>query len=444
MSDQRNQIDDLFKDALSGARVTPSKGVWSGIENQWFGSGGTNRLLILLSMFLVATSIGLAFYFKFQYPDGYVLKAEESFPVESSLQSTAIMTSNPTMSSESSPAISPEVLPSNSSTQNSSPTIKQQIPDHSGQISEPAKLNQAFRISDEKNMEQEIHEPATNSSFRKTLFYPNLTSIHSQIPGISFYTKPVGLTTFDIGPFMFKDPSAEVDYIKPENIGMGIHATPGITFYDPNPNKYFVGADVTFNYTPSRWLIQAGMGINWMQDAGKYNINYKTYDSIGYYREVTSFHFATDNPDSIIINYKNTTVFDSIPKVAVSEKNNTYTYFTVPIHVGYRIVQNQKISAYIKAGLIFSLLVDKSEPVVEFQSSDASLISIEKMVPARTKTAWQFTTGIQISYQISRKTTISIEPYYGKYLSPVYENDAGWENKKPSVFGIRSGIDYKF
>ena len=71
--------------------------------------------------------------------------------------------------------------------------------------------------------------------------------------------------------------------------------------------------------------MEAGVGLHLMQDMGKYSISYMTWDSIGYYREVTSFEFAKENPDSLIIQYTKTTVYDSIDNIALTEKNNRYS-----------------------------------------------------------------------------------------------------------------------
>jgi hypothetical protein len=417
--------------------------------------------MIYLSAFLILFSTGLALYFTLSGPESHAISTESENALNYSYNpvnhvSTGIdeqeVSENSTPSNlntlEKGNKTSTSDLNINAdesiTSDNSSNITSESSSPSSSYKSSPTSSSMTYHYFQNDGQRTGISTSMTDYRNRNKEQYPMLASLNSETIGDLQINFPLFLTQTEIGKLSFLDPDADVDYLKPAKLGLGIHATPGVTFYDPNPNKYFVGLDVTVNYAPSKWLIQLGAGVTRMQDVGKYDVYYTTYDSIGFYEEVTSFHYAKDNPDSIVIESHNRTVFDSIPRVGISEKNNSYTYFTVPLHLGYRIFQTRNVDAYIKAGVVFGLLVNKNEPTADFTATNASDINFERQVPARVNTNWQFTLGMHFGYRLGNRMMLSVEPYFGQYITPIYQENSGWENNKPFLFGIRTGIDITF
>lgn len=446
MKRQGNPIDDLFRESLSGARREPSAGLWSMLESRVFGSAGNMRYILFLSSALILISAGLALYFRLDYPENSAIAGtgpeqshenfiEKAVPVDRS---------------------SDELSPSGSIDDNypgvpaTGINNKEAYKDDHGSEGNTENaysglLKKDFPLNFENNFSP-VQSPVGED---KTMF--NSADAIAYLPGInsmwldfnrSARGRQLELSAPE-GPG-FEGIRMKDDYAIPSNLGFGAYVNPGITFYDPNPNKYFAGADLTANFTYSKWLIQAGAGYHLMQDLGKYQVKYTTWDSVGFYREVTSFEFAKDNPDSIIIHYTKRTVYDSIENISLSERNNKYSYLTLPLHLGYKIYENQVLTVRLKAGMVFSLLIAKSEPVVNVDVSDASQVSVEKVVPERVKTNWHYTLGVQLGFRLGNNTSLSVEPYYGQYLNPVYLNSTGWNGKRPRMFGIRTGIELNF
>jgi hypothetical protein len=394
-------------------------------------------------LILILISAGLALYFRFDYNPGKVLAGAgpEEVPNKSALTSL-ISEKDLSENEQTSSVTQTEVLDTSHSIEKINDTKKEVSASETNaaksltaasQPNKPIVTTIAFTNDWERPESYEKVNPLTYLASIDALWLEfNKGTYNKQLDGIPS-------SSLDFTDFRLKD-----DYAKPANLGFGAHVTPGITIYDPNPDKYFIGADITANYFPSRWLIQAGVGYHLMQDLGEYEINYKTWDSIGYYREVTSFEFVKDNPDSLIIHYTKTTVYDSIPNLALTERNNKYSYLTFPVHLGYRFYENNRFSIYAKAGMVFSLLVAKNEPVVDVNISDASQIRIEKQIPARVKTNWHYTLGIQFGFKLGNDAILSVEPYFGQYLNSVYQPSEGYTGKNPSMFGLRTGIDLKF
>jgi len=446
MKRQGNPIDDLFRESLSGARREPSAGLWSMLESRFFGSAGKMRFILFLSGALILISASLALYFRLDYPENSVIAGtapgqshenfiEKAVPVDRSSDELSLSGSVndnypgvPATGIKNINAYKDERGSKGTTENASSELLKKDFP------------------TNVENKSSPVQSPVGED---KTIF--NSAGTIAYLPGINSvwldYNRSEKGRQLELSALEspgFEGIRMKDDYAIPSNLGFGAYVNPGITFYDPNPNKYFAGAEMTANFTLSKWLIQVGAGYHLMQDLGKYQVKYTTWDSVGFYREVTSFEFAKDNPDSIIIHYTKRTVYDSIENLSLSERNNRYSYLTLPLHLGYKIYENQVMTVRLKAGMVFSFLVAKNEPVVNVGLSDASQVSVEKVVPERVRTNWHYTLGVQLGFRLGNNTSLSVEPYYGQYLNPVYLNSTDWNGKRPRMFGIRTGIELNF
>jgi hypothetical protein len=441
--DSKKNIDDLFRGSLESFKTEPSPGVWKKIERRFFGPQSYLVGIISLSILLILMSVGISAWFRSSY-DPLEVQAQDADPAASFTQDFSRKLNDPVEDGES---------------------------DRSSQINNDLEENALVHNSTQSNSENDVHNSpeegetltvATANSAEDLAFYnPSRTSGSYYGKSFNQHEEPWNFSMLAINPVIDFDKqhpalasgeqstgissidlSLQDDYARPANLGFGAHVSPGVIFYEPNPDKKSIGLDFTANYFTGNWMFQAGIGGSWIEDIGKYQVDYQTYDSVGFFMEVVSFDFAKNNPDSIVPTMLETTVYDSVGHITLIEKNNRYAYFTVPIHAAYRIYNHKRFGLYLKGGIIYSMLVYKDEPTIGFNVPDATDVIVDRQVPARTKHNWQFTGGLQFSYRITDRFLFTFEPYYAQYLNHVYEQSGGFSDKRPFVIGIRTGIDF--
>jgi len=453
MKKNSHNVDRFFQEALGDFNKAPSASVWAALENNFFPEGGGKTVVftILTSIFLLlGTSMGT-----------YWVLSQDHYTFDASQHMAPLSNSNPA-SAELIVDTTPQQTIETSQNENPNhPNINHKVSNHT--TFKPENNNSSPLIENDNNLEQEDVFLASLSTVYTDDIFNAGTSVTTEINRYSLnqayymngftYAKISDPTSINssINPEL-RDPNLHSaidfnikdDYAKKANLGMGLHFTPAVIFYDVNPAKNTYSGDITLNYINDNFTVQLGAGINKTNDVGKYKINYTSEDSVGYYREVTSFSFDQDNPDSVIVNYQQTVVFDSIPHYSLVEKNNSYTYFQVPLTLGYKFYNSKRFHCSVKLGMIYSLLIDKYEPTVEYNAISGSLENIERQVPARFNSNWMLTAGINIGFMLNDKIVFSIEPYYGQYLNSVYQNNPEFDNKKPFVIGVRTGFDLNF
>jgi hypothetical protein len=237
----------------------------------------------------------------------------------------------------------------------------------------------------------------------------------------------------------FKD-----DYAKKAELQLGFHLTPSVIFYDQTPNNQAYSAEFSFNYTRSSVSIRSGIGAGYLQDKGSYKIIFETYDSVGYFLNITSFTIDQGNPGNVTFDFEREAVYDSVPHYELTEKSNSYLYLDVPISVGYNFYHRKRISLGIYAGAKLSFLLYRNEPTVEFSGPPSELITIERQVPARMSTNLRLTAGLDFGYLLTDKVSFHLEPLFEQYINSVYMKQPGFSSGKPYIIGLRAGILFNF
>lgn len=235
--------------------------------------------------------------------------------------------------------------------------------------------------------------------------------------------------------------------IKPQ-ISLGAYFTPEVIFYpsdasdaDVNKNAYTVGLGLNLNY--NGFVIESGLGVNFSEDNGNYEIDYEEY--LGSYEDLLSITFDTTGPTVTPIFHTTTVdVYDSLKKVSISQTKNNYTYLQIPLFFGF-VKNNRRISYSLKGGPIMSFMINKNIPEVVLPEDKIKIIKIDKNIPTRINTNWQFAINIGFAYKLSDHLNISIEPTFRYYLRSVYNNDNNIiTTKHPYSLGVRTGLIYKF
>jgi hypothetical protein len=195
---------------------------------------------------------------------------------------------------------------------------------------------------------------------------------------------------------------------------------------------------------PSRFSIQAGLGLGYYKESGEYQVSYSSYDSVGFYYDVSSFSLHPENPDSVLYELDETSIYDTVDHIVISEIQNKYLYLRLPVKFGYNLFNTKRLSCHLRGGLVFSLLVWKDEPEVSIPAADITRIDIEQTYPGRLSTSWQLTAGISFIYKFNNRFGISFEPTYMQYIGKLYKPGFDYSDTRPYAIGLRTGIYVKF
>ena len=226
-------------------------------------------------------------------------------------------------------------------------------------------------------------------------------------------------------------------YVSNKNsIIIGGFINPEFIFEKNKKTKKAINLDLLGTYG-SAFFIQSGLGISFSEDQGNYHINYAQNDSIGFYEKVDSFTMGENGTP--IFNTSTEAVFDTVQYNTDEEVMNTFTYLRFPLYLGYSVKELKRISLDLKAGIIYSLLLNSNIPTPQYSNQKATEINIQNQSLRRVHSYRQFSLALTFNYQLSDKTKFSIEPIYSYYTQSIYTNNP----QTPWSLGLRFGLKYK-
>lgn len=262
--------------------------------------------------------------------------------------------------------------------------------------------------------------------------------------------------SFAIGQFFkgkYKAPkrsyqTSTMDMYRGDNgyFSLSAYIAPEITNYtrsmsSSRESSYLGG--VALGYHSSRYIIQGALEFSYHNDLGDYMVNMTSWDSVGFYQDITGFEVDPDNPDSVIFHTETVTIYDSVDHQLHQQTHNYYTYLQFPVMIGYKAMESGIFSAYLKAGPNFSFLLTRNEPGLIYTQSDATIQGIDNYTAPRLKTSIQVLLSLSMQLQITEQLGILFEPTYRYYLNPVYDV-SGEKLNNPYSIGIRSGLFVNF
>jgi hypothetical protein len=218
----------------------------------------------------------------------------------------------------------------------------------------------------------------------------------------------------------------------------GVYASIDMIDYGRGHKKQSRSAGISLSTFKGPWTIETGAAICLSDDNGRYMINYNSYDSLGFYNKVVSFSPQPNGTIQFITEVEG--VYDSIDHQLETNTTNRYTYLQIPLMAGYQLYSNRLLTISLKAGPVFSVMMDSYEPQANFSREGTNLQSIENLSPSRLSANWQVAAGLGVGFYLSRRFTLLAEPTYKTYLRPVYQN----QRTRPQSFGIKAGLLYRF
>ena len=179
--------------------------------------------------------------------------------------------------------------------------------------------------------------------------------------------------------------------------------------------------------------------LSWKEKA-KYTFEYRQHELIYTYNYVDSAHI---NPGSGSIDYFTTKreVFDSLEHFSPGQIRYQYRVLQVPLIAGYKVLENQKLSFALQAGIGADFRIGGREYLPVFNKEDARVIDVVNYLDYRFNINWRMIGGLSVRYRISDRLSFYLEPTYHQYLKSIYQNSG---LKNVSYIEFKGGIIYKF
>jgi hypothetical protein len=452
MKDKRNKIDDLFREGLGKLNQAPPPDLWERIDASLPSIPPARKTPLIPRRFLqtgaAAAIIAGAFILWFILgKSNHESGQTESIPLQEQSSGTT------------------------STTTGQKPVL---LPDQTGKIAEPFieytqkndRINKvaekAAKVSDinhdtqpnSKAASGEIKLPAAAVVSKNNNYTGSgtekQTTYHTGLAGLRLdftnwlITLPAGqiyqenFLSFNAGLRKTRNPLAPKLGTIPL-IG-GVYASRDIIYYGKGHHKQSRAAGLSFSTFKGPWEFETGVAFNISDDNGKFDVNFSSFDSIGYYNKVVSFSPDPQIPGRVIFNTVMEGVYDSVGHNIEAQTVNRYSYLQIPLMAGYRIYADRLFTISLKAGPVFSVLLASDEPPVTFSREGAILQSIDNQTPVRASTNWQIAAALGAGMHISRCLTLQFEPTYRSYLRPVYQH----HRSSPYSIGLKAGLLYRF
>lgn len=454
MSNRKN-IDELFKENLSGFRVEPSPEAWEGIEGRFFGKRKLLGWYVASAALLLLLLGGSGYWFFTDSGSSVTTNTVNKGFAEIKPTNNENITSNP--EKENTDGLSTnddkfETENNNSNTgdinienenDNAFDVDKKGATNNAGNAvyvnSETAKLaadtdlNNSNIASEEKNNAANMHTEFNDRPYQ---------SLYALIPLQTDIDNDLDANMIDPE----KVPGMQ-EYLKKQrqnHFYTGVSATAGMIYYPSTKDQFTWSADVAFGITAKKFYFETGVGYAEINEEGIYLIDLKSYDSVGYFNEVESFEIDPITPGAIIYNTKKVTVFDSINHYTHSSPLFKYSYLNIPAIVGYKFFNKNKFTATVETGLLFSVMLSKDIPQAEFENPEYTVVGVRNETPERVDWNLRWQLGIRLDYKIKKSVSFSVKPVFTKYLNSIYDTEKGYENVKPYTMGVQFGFYYGF
>jgi len=437
-----NNIDDLFKDHISDFRVNPSDKVWQNIENEFLNTNKLkirNRLIwALASLLLVISGIFTLVYIN-----------------NNNNQNSVILTNNNKTNNSLTVDNSKTINNISINTEITSPDTKSDISVNKQIVSN--EINSETDNTENKNninVTKKINSNSSNnsltddSSIIKTDYnYENLSD--NNIYLINYLSLKTNYfienhsTPFSIDENKKITIDEYLEKRKNQHFYTGASASIAMTYYAATTDQTTWSTDLSYGLKLKQFYIESGIGFQKMKEEGIFQIDYKTNDSVGYYNKVVSFEVDPNNPNTITYKTQTTTVYDSIQHQIIQSPLYTYNYIVVPIKIGYKFFQKNKLSIAAETGLLYSYLTRTYYPTVTYNNNDSQLIGISNNTPQRTEHNFRVHIALRLNYNITKSISICAQPEFTKYINSIYDQSKSIQ-ARPYTMGIRFGILFDF
>ena len=450
-----NNIDEFFKEQVSGYKVTPSDKVWDNIESDYFTSTrkGNRHLKIwaLVSLLLITGSIITWKMFNKQVEQKNLITNSISGIESTNLGNRT--EKNDKINASDNPASNSSIDVSNNIIINNSQTPKTEehtsITAESGTPSSQNNTTQNNILLVKEKEDESVSETSDQTS-ADPVIYPSLyaelnVSSPFQLSRLSQRnTSHIenSVSTSILENFEIKTIDEYLEKRRNLHFYTGASASIAMVYYSATTDQSSWSADLVYGIKLKQFYIETGIGYQRMKEQGNFQIDYKTNDSIGFYNKVISFELHPDDPSVIAYKIATTTVFDSVEHHLLQSPLYHYDYITLPIKFGYKFYQKTKLTISAETGIIYSILNATHAPKVDYNDPESQLLGITDNTPARIDHNFRIHIALRLNYNIAKTVSLNLQPEFSSYLNSINEKQRS--NNKPYTMGIRFGICFDF
>lgn len=417
-------IDELFKNELSGFELEPDNKVWEGFKKSAFYRRRTyfREILVVAALLLLCSSIIGYFIIKEHDHDNITVVENNSKLTKTSDNQSHIVENDIVVNNKTETNINIEK-------KDGEPIIdKSSLNDNN--ITEPIDKHIEY---EDKITKQQIHSeiPRHYSFISLSRLFGKYSLINTSTD-TSIYNRDRVIT----------DISDYIERKRKFKIYTGANASVGMMYYSNTPDQFTWSSNLVLGYSLNNFYLESGIGYRYVKQHGDYRIAYESKDSVGYYQEVLSFELNPNDPDEIFYNTKTKTVYDSVVHYTHQSPLYSYNYIEIPITIGFNIFKTNNLKLSAQASFTYSYLNSINEPIVTYSQPETKLVNIINYTPERTKNNFSAGVALRASYRIHNSISISLQPEFSSYLNSIYKDS--YSVSRPYRASLRAGILFNF
>jgi hypothetical protein len=126
--------------------------------------------------------------------------------------------------------------------------------------------------------------------------------------------------------------------------------------------------------------------------------------------------------------------------ITTSDAKHLLKHISVPLSVKYKMGKN-KLTISPSAGIEANFITSAKVEVGIDLASNREIVTVNKLKGIKSF-YWSAVTGVEASYQVSKKISVNVQPVFRYSLSPITKDNV--VETFPRSFGIRAGITIRF
>lgn len=205
--------------------------------------------------------------------------------------------------------------------------------------------------------------------------------------------------------------------------------------------SYTLGGNV--NLIRKSWTLQTGISYTQFREKFTHQTFDYFYDTNIYIQiDTIESYYRVNGIDTTwiyVTEHNKKETIDSTKNYSNYNNTNKFSYFELPVILGYQFRKN-KITYSIRAGAIIGLLI-KNEGMTLSAYDNNEVMDINNSDLVKTNFAFVF--GLGINYHIADWLGIFVEPFYRHNLGSIFRQDYPISQKSYSL-GLKMGIKYFF
>jgi hypothetical protein len=434
VTEENKYLDTLYQSKFSDFEAEPPATVWNNIHTELHGKGGGSinpvNLAVLAALVLISGLLGFSIMKDAPNNDSNIVLGDQAINLDESSNTIYAQLVEPRPSSEEkamsentvSTKPSTDIDPILSETDRTANSNNQ----HSAQHVQQANISFAPSFSEETRL-------AKMKARRSFSIHASIQTVNTEnilVRDSKYHSKFAGVN------------DGERRYNRRATWQLGMFFTPAVSFYpdDSIPNQRSYTFDVSAKWIKNEFFIESGLGLSFSSDDGKYAIDYEKF--LGSYDDVYNVTYDTTANGAVVPIYHTNVVdvYDSISSYKIEKTSNRYTYLQIPVYVGFHKEVN-RFGWFVKGGPIFSILLNENVPQPD--AGNDKIVGYNQRMASRVSTNWQFAVSAGMTYQLSNKVSIAIEPTFRYYLNSQYERKY-ISTRHPYSLGLRTGLLFNF